>query len=568
MMKRLISTTTSSGRSSGRSKSYSNGFLSKTTVNNGRLYNLSSSANSHSSPSQKLGLQHVLCISLALIFMLTIFMYLRISETLGFHLPKENVISGAYEPLKIKHLRNYNMVNNVVPQHHNDSVTVKAPMVRGLPTTTRMALRNIQLPAIYRNNNRVIISDYSSVTNNGINNKNGSKLKFVYHIGPMKTASTTLQKAHIEDKKILQEDGYLYGLDGLLLANQCLDRKPNRCDTSTKWRTVFLPYLQKHSEENLFLSDEMFGVMADWDGNWNLLQNTIGKTWDLSFIVTYRRFFEWYPSFYFQAHRYAMSEERITTKWPLLLSPNVMQRNILQRRYPNRIPTISAYFDLLQKEKSELTNIYVRRWGDTFGKLHPTEVQKSKFEKHYPGVKVFNFHQDQNNLVGSFYCSVFPGPQSHACAHRKAIGTPKSGSKNLSGSHNYDMLSIAAFDANLINPRVLQRAAVAEAARRHQEEVLSLTDKDFPLTCMSSEQLNTLLEMSLQFEQRMMPEWYKTPRGEKEHREQFKSYVLEQRFCSINATEAIKDENWRNFFRSLNSSNTGRVKDVYGHVAW
>jgi hypothetical protein len=392
---------------------------------------------------------------------------------------------------------------------------------------------------------------------------NVTKLKFVYHIGPMKTGSTTLQSAHIEDKDVLKLDGYLYGLNGLLLANQCLDRIPNKCGFSAKWQRVFLPYLTEHSHENLFLSDEMFGVMADWDGNWKLLEDTIGGTWDLQFIVTYRRFFEWFVSFYYQAHRYAMSEERITIKWPSATT----NKNPMQNRYRNIIPPISAYFEMLQREKSSF-NVYVRRWGDTFLKMHPMEVQKNKFEKHYPDVKIFNFHQEPDNLVGSFYCNVFPGPQSHACKHRRHVGTPDSTNQNLSGSHNYDMLSVVAYHSNLIKNRDLPRPAVAEAARRYQEEVLNLSDKDFPLICMSPQQLSNLLESSLEFERRVLPEWFELPQGEQQHRAQFDKYVSEHRFCSINANEAILDERWRKFFESLNSTNVGRVRDIYGHVKW
>jgi hypothetical protein len=196
------------------------------------------------------------------------------------------------------------------------------------------------------------------------------------------------------------------------------------------------------------------------------------------------------------------------------------------------------------------------------------EVQKNKFEKHFPGVKIFNFHQDPDNLVGGFYCNVFPGPQSHACEHRRRIGTPHSTNRNLSGSHNYDMLSVAAFQSSLIKSRDLPRPAVAEAARRYQEEVLNLSDKDFPLICMSPQQLSKLLETSIEFERRILPEWFQTPQGEQQHRAQFDKYVSEHRFCSINAKEAIRDEKWRKFFQSLNSTNIGRVQDIYGHVVW
>ncbi len=412
-------------------------------------------------------------------------------------------------------LRSYKIVSSVIGKHENSLVPLLGKNDQSINVTIflqKAAQQQKHLSILNSVDNQVKLSNSPT----GLNKKNMTKkLKFVYHIGPMKTGSTTLQRAHIEDKDVLKLDGYLYGLNGLLLANQCLDRMPNRCAGSVKWRNVFLPYLKEHSQENLFLSDEMFGVMADWDGNWKLLQKTIGETWDLHFIVTYRRFFEWFVSFYFQAHRYGMPEERITTRWPLASTAAALQTT---KASVNTIPTISDYFEKLQREKNGFANVYVKRWGDTFGKMHPMEVQKNKFEKHYPGVKIFNFHQEPDNMVGSFYCNVFPGPQSHACKHRKRIGTPHSIHQNLSGSHNYDMLSVAAFHSHVLIQRDLQRPAVAEAARRHQEEVLKLSDKDFPLICMSPQQLNNLLEMSLEFERRILPEWYKTPQGEQDHR--------------------------------------------------
>ena len=527
-MKRLLITITSfCSCSSGRSKNRSNGFLSKTRVINAKTFE-----QRWYPGQQQLRLRHVVLAFLVLIFIVVFFMYLRIIKTIDFQLPKKNTFIAVQEPRVRNNFQSNGTVSSLVLEHHVDSVKLEAPMLQDLSNNTGIALQNNDLPIIF------------DMKNDG-NIKNNSKLKFVFHIGPVKTGSTTLQRAHAQDKAVLQQDGYLYSLPRLNLAYQCLDHKPNKCEESAKWQDKFLPYLQNHIEENLFLSDEIFGTMADWDGNWNLLQNTIGKTWDLSFIVTYRRFFEWFTSFYFQSHKYGMPASRITTDWPIAA-------NRTERYYSNRIPTIAAFFDLLNNEKNELTSIYVQRWGDTFGKFHPMEVIKSKFEKHYP-VKVFNFHQDTNNFVGSFYCNVFPGPQSHACAHHNATNSSKSNHRAKSGSHNYDMLSVAAFDANLVEPIKFQRRTIADKAKSYQETVLRLSANDFPLTCMSSKQLSTLLEMSLRFEKRILPEWLVCV---EEHRERFKAYVSEKRFCSINAIEAIRDENWRLFFRSLKSSST------------
>jgi hypothetical protein len=68
---------------------------------------------------------------------------------------------------------------------------------------------------------------------------------------------------------------------------------------------------------------------------------------------------------------------------------------------------------------------------------------------------------------------------------------------------------------------------------------------------MSEVQLQQLLEMSLKFEQDVVPDWANEPGREDEHRAAFHSYVDKKKFCNIDANEVLKDEEWQSFFKYL-----------------
>jgi hypothetical protein len=398
-----------------------------------------------------------------------------------------------------------------------------------------------------------------------------TKPKFVFNIGPMKTGSTTLQNYGVSDRIVLRQNGYVWPAEmysmiyaSITPSTKCMlqsqsqsqldseeyDESANEIDHNKECPSFnqdridkLAIFLKRNEHMHTYLCDEMFGVMPDNQHVWKSLE-FMKETHEVELVVTYRRYFEWWVSFYIQAFKYGNEEELITSQWPdvklIDTSPN--------DRYTNHVIPHQRYFDLMQFDE---TSIFMRRWGIKHGQKHPTQAQKDRFEPHFAGVKVFNYHLDKDNLVASFYCHMMP-EATKACAARTRVGTKAH--LNSAVNLNYDILAVAAYEQGLIQTEIPgnTRNQMAGAAQHRQEKMLHKSGTmDFPMVCMSEVQLQQLLEMSLKFEQDVVPDWANEPGREDEHRAAFRSYVDEKKFCNIDANEVLKDEEWQSFFKYL-----------------
>ena len=141
-----------------------------------------------------------------------------------------------------------------------------------------------------------------------------------------------------------------------------------------------------------------------------------------------------------------------------------------------------------------------------------------------------------------------------ACEYRKKEGLEES--KNVGTTFNYDLLVEAAHNEGLLN-RNLRKGKILKAIRSHQENDLNLKYYDFPLICPSPKMEDWLLQLSLEFERRILPKWFASEEGEQGHRDMFDRALERRKFCTIDESEAIQDQEWRNF---LVSSDVGNKK--------
>jgi len=384
--------------------------------------------------------------------------------------------------------------------------------------------------------------------------------KFIFNIGPMKTGSTTLQNYGASDRMVLRKDSYVWPASpfdviytSITPSVECLlhpEKSVKECPPFHEDRLAkFKTYLSRNKHLNAYLCDEMFGVLPDTPYVWQQLE-FMKEDHDVELVVTYRRYFEWWVSFYVQAFKYDQEEEQLTQDWP-----SKPLSEVHDVRYNNHVKPHHEYFEIM---KTDETSIFMRRWGIKHGEMHPTEAQKNRFEPHFPNIKVFNYHLDGDNLVGSFYCNMLPGAKS-ACEARTRLGTKAH--FNSAVNHNYDILAVAAYEQGLIQKEHPgnTRKQMAAAAQHRQEKMLNLEGIDFPMICMSESQLEELLQMSLKFERQILPEW--AAQHEEEHRAAFKRYVDKKKFCTIDADQVLKDDEWRSFFRYLRLRPEPKPKD-------
>jgi len=113
-----------------------------------------------------------------------------------------------------------------------------------------------------------------------------------------------------------------------------------------KWKK-YAKFLSRNTDKNIFVSDEMFGTLKDTHEHWELLKLAY-EGFHVRIIVTYRRYYEWFLSYYFQSHVYGQPEEKINKDFYPDIGSQGMENH---KGWTNRIPTIGAYFDRLMKDK-------------------------------------------------------------------------------------------------------------------------------------------------------------------------------------------------------------------------
>eukprot|EP00957_Ditylum_brightwellii_P209884 15363722-Ditylum_brightwellii.AAC.1 len=127
-------------------------------------------------------------------------------------------------------------------------------------------------------------------------------------------------------------------------------------------------------------------------------------------------------------------------------------------------------------------------------------------------------HDVGDDLVGAFICEQVPDA-THACQKWKNndIEPPNS---NPRGVTVYDEIALEAHFQNLL-PVEMARDDARYIIQHRQEEVLNLTHIDFPKTCSDDEVMDLILELSLEAERSMVPEFFNSAIGETVLRSKF-----------------------------------------------
>lgn len=342
-----------------------------------------------------------------------------------------------------------------------------------------------------------------------------SKPILLLHLGPSKTASSTLQAYLRKDKKLLEKDGYHFdkSFRHFMDKGECIfvSSCPVEEVTQDKYWETFVASFQ--SGMNIIGSNEVFGArFADEPAHWEFLKKEF-SAFDVKIIFVYRRYFEMMTSEYYEQSKMDTNRVKINGGW-------------------NRsLPIFVDWYHHYRKQTKS---------------IHPLERNQIKWESHFPDLSIFNLHRSPENFVGDFFCNMIPNA-TNACSHRVEKGLE--GSFHIGKTLNYDILAVRAYKDGLLDGENMTRVQASDAIRQRQEDSLNLSAVDFPLICLSSKEEEDLLKVSLSHELKLQPDWH--ARGEAEHRSKFSDAVNKHKFCSMNSTAVIMDNGWRQFFLSI-----------------
>lgn len=377
---------------------------------------------------------------------------------------------------------------------------------------------------------------------------NATKPHFILHIGPPKTATTTIQ-CGLENlsAELAQEDSYYYigkrcpqmaspkmpnketGIPGHNLMKGLLTANPKtRGFEELKAR---MEWHLARGNNIIFSIEAMSTHLEDKKEVWDLLLSLF-EDWNIRIVIAYRYYFDWLRSMYYQNYIGARYE-----KWP----------HQQGKKHADFIGFLEYHLDC--KEKNEIGTD-----GRGFGH-HLTETAFKKFAKHFHEIRIFNLHQE-GDLVTNFICQMLP------TAHKvcKILSEQNQDTINAPvrrASQSFDAVRIAeyAYDKDLIDKNVSKPEIVKKIAS-HMELAGLATNKEY-VTCPSVVLASRFLNASLVFErdilraQRLhMPE-VNFPHDESNLVPLFEETRSTGKFCEIDPDQVLKNDHWREFLSNV-----------------
>lgn len=392
-------------------------------------------------------------------------------------------------------------------------------------------------------------------------NENAIRRTILFHIGPPKTGSTTLQcHLGLNFATMVEKDNFYYlgtwhaPLCGLplnytipgfesaprpILLDCYAPHIHKECNKDDRWRE-FGNLIQKHHDmgHNLIVSDEMFHHHFQRE-DVQRLRSLLLPNWNVKILYTYRHFYSSVPSMYHQLNDPYATEN----------APFAVEKTIWPNEGGYRIRSFreSTTFEI----HSEMDRFSY--WAEEFGTVHVFNMESS-------------ISKGDDYLL-SFLCTMMPELKAFVCDEEDNMKSTTTSSSDSTRNDNssakkflhYDMLAVAAKDAGLLDNTSLQRTQVRDAIQQYCELNGWNEISNFALDCLSEEEMESFLRASLDqaktLQEYFLPsqrqDW---PELESEIRTGFTKHAERNQFCSIDTETSLKEERWKKFFRSINDS--------------
>lgn len=379
---------------------------------------------------------------------------------------------------------------------------------------------------------------------------------FVLHIGPSKTATSTLQGdcRNLMDSGVLARDGFLYigrssgiyrrrdprlrwmALSGLF-GQSCIEPYRNglwgeellvNSSCAGPYRALVDSY---NMNQSVVFSDEAWSYSSHFDENrlYNesssaylyYLREEIFKNWNFRVMVGYRRKYDWLVSAMKEAwSQMCFNENLMLSAWPA--------QNGTKCDPPHMLPWI---FRSIDTGEDEIVRWY-RYVDQTIAALRRGGIEPF----------IWNFHGD-THVTNALFCDVI-GNAPHVCNHSRSRAVLPHANKKESGLQFYNDIVWHAAVLNITGLDMINQTRAEASAKlmHYHQAVLNRTIHDLPMrVCPSNDRLQVLLDQSLDLEKHLLPDVYDSPHGKDELVENFWSLANETRvFCSVDGWAVLK----------------------------
>ncbi|VEU40774.1 unnamed protein product [Pseudo-nitzschia multistriata] len=234
--------------------------------------------------------------------------------------------------------------------------------------------------------------------------------------------------------------------------------------------------------------------------------------------MSYRRHHELLPSVYNQRYKLFRNNSKLTPghhHWPGV-------------RGDVRIPSFPEVLSTLIEEE----DISVRSY-DAWSKFFP--------------VSIFNTHQE-GDLVTNFVCQVVTGARQLCRIFADDSNEASNTSINKSTSYlDWDILGVFAHEQGLVH-ELDNRYKLAKAIGAY----IRRSNLRLPLACPTKETIDQLYRTSMKIE--LWATSFGSPKPLTNFQTSWEETLQKMKLCSVNASSALEQEVWKNFFQQRMSS--------------
>lgn len=392
---------------------------------------------------------------------------------------------------------------------------------------------------------------FTQKMNDNMSNGESKELTFYLHAGPPKTGTTTLQCSLPLFSSQLKQDGFVFigkvtdcpnrGFDRNFYVNprsvancinsyasdncdlSCLlriaDESGNKCQHLKRMKGL----LDQAKEQNLSVIYSSEGMFDGFEFR-PQFQELIGTNYHVKVVVVYRRYYQWMLSRYNSLSKYQNGRPG---------------RSILNKWLDEGGQTIATLQQVLHHSYNE-TDRRIDLKGDTWDFV-------DEYGQHYQDVIVHSMYAPKG-LLHTFVCDFLEAKKT--C---KVVYTVESTVHNPAVPLYPDRLAVAAYERGLLKNKSLTRDDVRQKILRNENKFGFRKTMEYPLTCISSEEMEQIWHTSVEKEKRMFPDMARPEWTEhmNDMKTDFDKYVSKGSFCNVNVGQVLLSKKWIDFFKNM-----------------
>lgn len=392
----------------------------------------------------------------------------------------------------------------------------------------------------------------------GNNHERSLDPAFVLHIGPPKTATTTIQCGlHYWSEHLATADRTYFmgktcpqspamGNNETAIAGHHLLMGLNGGNIETRGYQALKSRMEYHHTRgnHMVYSNEGFANhMEDKNITWQVLQELF-VGWRVKVVIGYRHYFEWIRSLYYQQY---LNAKKYKLNWP-------------NQDKGQEHPSFLWYLDYHLK-CYETGNLSVDggHHAPAFGH-HLSLSTYKKFAPYFNNIEFFNLY-GHGDILTNFICEMLPFAASTCDVLKsQALQRERQNAQGVvhrvSKSFDAQRIAEAAYEQGMIDPD-LSKPDVVDLIEQKVQETKLESEIAF-LACPSPDLELRFLNASMAFEKEMLSISYVAgltdaiwKKASREHKSQFQAAKEEFRFCEVDPALVLKDDVWFSFLNRV-----------------